>query len=94
MTANEFFRKLMSGKFWANIGAMLIVVVLLCLGVKFGLDLYTHHGEEIVVPDVKHKVFSDAEQLLSNRGKHVTHDGQARCPTWASSVPNLIQTIR
>ena len=68
MTANEFFRKLMSGKFWANIGAMLIVVVLLCLGVKFGLDLYTHHGEEIVVPDVKHKVFSDAEQLLSNRG--------------------------
>lgn len=71
MTANEFFRKLMSGKFWANIGAMLIVVVLLCLGVKFGLDLYTHHGEEIVVPDVKHKVFSDAEQLLSNRGLEI-----------------------
>ena len=26
---------------------------------------------------------------LPNRGKHVTHDGQARCPTWASSVPNF-----
>ena len=24
---------------------------------------------------------------LPNRGKHVAHDGQARCPTWASSVP-------
>lgn len=71
MTANEFFKKLMSAKFWANIGAMLIVVVLLCLGVKFGLDLYTHHGEEIVVPDIKHKLFTDAEQLLSNRGLEI-----------------------
>ncbi|WP_337809631.1 hypothetical protein, partial [Prevotella pectinovora] len=26
---------------------------------------------------------------LPNRGKHVTHDGQARCPSWASSVPNF-----
>ena len=25
--------------------------------------------------------------ILPNRGKHVTHDGQARYPTWASSVP-------
>ena len=24
-------------------------------------------------------------------GKHVAHDGQAACPSWASSVPNLIQ---
>ena len=26
---------------------------------------------------------------LPNRGKHVAHDGQARCPSWASSVPNF-----
>lgn len=68
MTASEFFKKLMSGKFWANIVAMFGAVVLLCLGVKFGLDIYTHHGEEIEVPNIKHKLFSDAEQLLSNRG--------------------------
>ena len=24
---------------------------------------------------------------LPNRGKHVAHDGQAACPSWASSVP-------
>ena len=24
---------------------------------------------------------------LPNRGKHVAHDGQARYPTWASSLP-------
>ena len=29
---------------------------------------------------------------LPNWGKHRAHDGQARCPSWASSVPNLIQT--
>ena len=39
MTVNEFFGKVMSGKFWANIAAMLLVVVLLCLGVKFGIDI-------------------------------------------------------
>ena len=27
--------------------------------------------------------------ILPNRGKHVTHDGQARCPSWASTVPNF-----
>lgn len=71
MTANEFFKKIMSAKLWANLGAMLLVVVLLCLGVRFGLDLYTHHGEEIVVPNIKHKLFTDAEQLLSNRGLEI-----------------------
>ncbi len=80
MTANEFFKKLMSGKFWANIAAMAAVVAALCLGAKFGLDLYTHHGEEIEVPDVRHKLFSDAEQLLSNRGLEiqVTDTGYVR----------------
>lgn len=80
MTANEFFKKLMSGKFWANIAAMAAVVVALCFGTKFGLDLYTHHGEEIEVPDVRHKLFSDAEQLLSNRGLviQVTDTGYVR----------------
>lgn len=71
MTANEFFKKIMSAKLWANLGAMLLVVVLLCLGVRFGLDLYTHHGEEIEVPNIKHKLFTDAEQLLSNRGLEI-----------------------
>ena len=28
---------------------------------------------------------------LPIRGKHRAHDGQAACPSWASSVPNLIQ---
>ncbi len=80
MTTNEFFKKIMSKKLWGNLAAMFIVVVLLCLGVKFGLDLYTHHGEEIEVPNIRHKLYSDAEQLLSNHGLEieVTDTGYVR----------------
>ena len=53
---------------WGNLAAMAIVVGLLLLGVKYGLDLYTHHGEEIKIPDVRHKKFDDAEQILGNLG--------------------------
>ena len=27
--------------------------------------------------------------ILPIRGKHIAHDGQAPCPSWASSVPNF-----
>ena len=71
MKASEFVRKIMSGYLWANLAAMAMVVVLLCLGVKFGIDLYTHHGEEIAVPDVRHKAFSDASSVLEDVGLKV-----------------------
>lgn len=71
MKTGEFFGKLFSGKIWANLGAMALVVVVLCVGVKFGIDLYTHHGEEIEIPDLRHKSFADAEHLLSQRGLRI-----------------------
>ena len=64
MKTKDFFRKIFSVKLWANLAAMLVVVMLLCLGVKIGLGIYTHHGEEIPVPDVRRKAFSDAEHIL------------------------------
>lgn len=75
MKTKDFFRKIFSVKLWVNLGAMLVVVILLSLGVKFGLDIYTHHGEEIPVPDVRRKAFSDAEHiLLGSRLKVVVSD--------------------
>ena len=71
MKSSEFVRKIMSGYLWANLAAMALVVILLCLGVKFGIDLYTHHGEEIAVPNVRHKVFSDASSVLEDVGLKV-----------------------
>ena len=71
MKAKDFFRKIFSFQLWINLFSMLIVVIVLCLGVKIGIDLYTHHGEEIVIPNVKHKLFADAEHLLEEQGLKV-----------------------
>lgn len=71
MESKEFFNKLMSRYLWGNIAAMLGVVILMCAGVKFGIDIYTHHGEAISVPDIKHKKFADAEHILNELGLQI-----------------------
>lgn len=71
MNPSEFLRKFTSRYLWGNICAMAVVVVVACAGVKFGLDLYTHHGESIPIPDVRRKSFTDAQYLLSDAGLQV-----------------------
>ena len=71
MNPSEFFGKFTSRYFWGNICAMAIVVVVACAGVKYGLDVYTHHGESISVPDVRRKSFADAQYLLEDAGMQV-----------------------
>ena len=51
-----------------NLSAMLVVVILLCLGVGFGLDLYTHHGENVEVPNLKGLDIDKAERQLQLLG--------------------------
>ncbi len=55
-------------------------MVLLVVGAKFGIDIYTHHGEAIPIPDIKHKSFADAKQMLANVGLliEVTDTGYVR----------------
>lgn len=64
MTLKSFFKKFLSLYLWGNIIAMAIIVVLLSLGLKYGLDLYTHHGQTVEVPNIIHKSYNDAEDLL------------------------------
>ena len=71
MNPTEFIKKCTSRHLWANLCAMVLAVVLACAGVKFGLDIYTHHGEAIAIPDVRHKKFGDAEFLLKQAGMEV-----------------------
>ncbi|MBR1687850.1 MAG: PASTA domain-containing protein [Prevotella sp.] len=68
MNAKEFFGKFLSGYLWGHLLAMAAVVVLLCLGVKFGLDLYTHHGQGIPVPNLKGMQYNAARQLIEDDG--------------------------
>ena len=68
MKSSDFLNKFKSWYLWKNLIAMAAVVVLLCLGVKFGLDLYTHHGESIPIPNLRHKQLADAEHILNSLG--------------------------
>ena len=68
MTAKEFFGKIFSRYLMVHFLAMAIVVVLLGMGVKFGLDWYTHHGEGIEVPLVKGMTYSKARLMLEDEG--------------------------
>ena len=68
MNVKEFMSKIMSkvGGFYVilNLLGMALVVVVLCLIVKFGLAVYTHHGEGIAVPDLKGMSYHKARLLL------------------------------
>ena len=71
MKSTEFIGKFKSRYLWGNLLAMAVTVALLMFGVKVGIDVYTHHGESIGVPDVRHKSFADAEHILSSLGLQV-----------------------
>ena len=68
MTIKEFFSFKTNKYFWLNLIAMMAVVILLLFGVLKWLDVYTRHGEAVVVPDVKGMTVGDAEMLLRNHG--------------------------
>ena len=71
MTSSEFINKFKSKYLWGNLGAMFLVLVLLCVGVKFGIDIYTHHGEAIRVPDIRYKNINDATRILDDAGLEI-----------------------
>lgn len=55
--------------------ALVINIVLMCLfvalvieGVFYGIDVYTHHGKAIVVPDVKGKTVAEAHSTFKQYG--------------------------
>ncbi|MDR0895675.1 MAG: PASTA domain-containing protein [Prevotellaceae bacterium] len=66
-TVKEFFSFRENKFFWINLLGMLVVVALIFVGVLKGLDIYTHHGEAVVVPDVKGMSLENAGRLLHNK---------------------------
>ena len=68
MTIKEFFFFRQNKYFWINILAMIAVVVLLMFGTLKGIDIYTHHGEAVVVPDVKGMTVAEAGAVFDKPG--------------------------
>lgn len=71
MNAKEFFGKLFSPYLCLHLLAMAAVVVVLCVGVAYGLSIYTHHGEGVPVPDLKGMDFQKASQLIEQDGLRI-----------------------
>lgn len=71
MKVSQFFGKFLSKYLWGNLLAMMLFVVAVCFAVKYGIDVYTHHGEKITVPNVVHKSYADAEHILKSLGLEV-----------------------
>jgi beta-lactam-binding protein with PASTA domain len=68
MKTSEFFGKFCSKFLIGNLIAMMLVIVLLVVGVNYGLDWYTHHGEEIKVPNIEGMEISKARAMLEEKG--------------------------
>lgn len=68
MKTSAFIKKFKSTYFWGNIAAMAVVVAATCGGAIFAIDRYTHHGEAIAIPNVRHMSISDARAVLANAG--------------------------
>lgn len=68
MGVKEFIFKFKSGYLWSNLAAMVIVVVLLCVGTMVGINVYTHHGETLTIPDVRRHSLVDAQKVLEDMG--------------------------
>lgn len=71
MTGTEFIGKFKSKYLWGNLAAMALVVGALIVGAKFGLGIYTHHGESIAIPNIVHKKFDNATHVLDQLGLRV-----------------------
>lgn len=68
MTPSEFLNKLTGRYLWLNIAAMAVVLMLFVVGVMVGINVYTHHGESIAVPDVRKRSYESAVSLLEDAG--------------------------
>lgn len=68
MNAKDFFKKFTAPMLWGNLLAMVLVIVLLCFGVKWWLNSYTHHGETIDVPNLYGISYHNAQARLDSIG--------------------------
>ena len=66
MTIKEFFSFKTNKYFWVNIIARIVVVIVMVFGVLKWLDIHTHHGETVMVPDVKGMTVEEATKMFRN----------------------------
>lgn len=71
MKTKEFFGKFCSKFLIWNLIAMALVIILLVVGVNYGLDWYTHHGESIRVPNIEGMRIAKAREMMEECGLEI-----------------------
>lgn len=71
MAPSEFIHKLTGRFLWLNLLAMGLVIILLGVGAKVAMDIYTHHGESIAIPDVRKHSYESSVKVLEELGFEV-----------------------
>ena len=71
MRTKEFFGKFCSKFLIWNLIAMALVIILLVVGVNYGLDWYTHHGESIRVPNIEGMRIAKARETMEECGLEI-----------------------
>lgn len=71
ISLKDFFSFKKNRAFWLNLIAMPIVVVAVIIGVLNWLDEYTHHGQSIIVPNVKGLPIKQAENEFGKKSLKV-----------------------
>ena len=71
MKTKEFLGKFCSKFLFWNLIAMALVVILLVVGVNYGLDWYTHHGESIRVPNIEGMRITKAREMMEECGLEI-----------------------
>lgn len=71
MKAKDFFGKFKSGFLWGNLAAMVVVIILLGLGVKYGLEIYTRHDNGVKIPKIEGMLYTKALSLIEADGLRI-----------------------
>ena len=67
ISLKDFFSFKKNRAFWLNLIAMPVVVIAIIFGVLHWLDNYTHHGQSIIVPNVKGLPLQQAETEFNKK---------------------------
>lgn len=71
ISLKDFFSFKNNKAFWLNLIAMPIVVIAVIFGVLHWLDVYTHHGESIIVPNANGLPWKEVENDFNKKNLKV-----------------------
>ena len=67
----KFFKKFGGYKLWGNLLAIAVVCLALLIGLVYGLNTYTHHGQSVEVPDLYGTDYRKTQHTMDEHGLRI-----------------------